>query len=104
MKRVISCAVVALGFLSASAALGQETAAPREWRQFRDTYPYHVQGVAVSKPRADGSRVVIVAEPPPHVDSRRLSAIFAGATSLHYPAQPVGHDGERDPAGCCFQR
>jgi hypothetical protein len=93
MKRVMSCAAVVLAFLYASSAFGQETARPREWRQFRDTYPYHVQGVAVSKPRLDGSRVVIVAEPPPHVDRAKLSAIFAGATSLHYPGQWIGYDG-----------
>lgn len=93
MKSVIARLAVALAFLSASLALGQETAAPQEWRQFRQIYPYHVQGVAVSKPRADGSRVVIVAEPPPHLGSRTLAAILAGATSLQYPVQPIGYDG-----------
>ena len=34
---------------------------PREWEAFRSKFPYQIQGVALSEPRADGARVLILA-------------------------------------------
>ena len=91
MKLVISRVAVVLAFLNASLAVGQEIAVPPEWRQFRDIYPYHVQGVAVSKPRADGSRVVIVAEPPPHMGSAEAwRRSLPARRARQYPMQTIG--------------
>lgn len=36
-----------------------------EWSSFRNTYPAHVQSLALSKPTAAGSRILIISEPPP---------------------------------------
>jgi hypothetical protein len=66
-----------------------------DWLEFREIYPYHIQGVALSGPRADGSRTVIIAEPPPHVTLDALkskvdAAVFAGA---HVESQNIGAGG-----------
>jgi hypothetical protein len=64
-----------------------------EWARFRETYPFHVQGVALSPPATSGARTLIVAEPPPTVsldDLREVSPIFEQAEIREHR---VGHDG-----------
>lgn len=63
------------------------------WTKFRESYPLHAQGVALSNPEPDGSRIVIVAEPPPDIalsDLQATSAVFAEAKVLSHR---LGHDG-----------
>jgi hypothetical protein len=93
MKRVVRFASLVLILLCARAAGAQEPQAAPEWRQFRERNRFHIQGVAISPERQDGSRVIIVAEPPPHLDRKRLSAILASATSVEFPEHRVGYDG-----------
>jgi hypothetical protein len=60
------------------------------WRMFRSAHPFGLQGLIVSKPRADGSSTVIVAEPPPHVSLEDLKEFLPDASVA---SQPVGHGG-----------
>lgn len=65
-----------------------------EWESFRAVYPFHIQGVAISAPRSDGTRVLVVAEPPPHVGSAALLAVDPTLLANNrIRARPVGLDG-----------
>ncbi len=67
--------------------------APREWQAFRRAHPYHVQETAVGRPGGDGSRLLVIAEPPPDVcldDIRQLSPEFATVTTYRWR---IGTDG-----------
>src|SRR6185295_5807161 len=44
-----------------------ETALDELWRGYRQTFPFHSQVIALSEPATDGSRTLIISEPPPHV-------------------------------------
>lgn len=48
-------------------ALPAQTPRTALWTGFRDTYREHTQALALSAPAADGSRTLLVAEPPPGV-------------------------------------
>jgi hypothetical protein len=64
------------------------------WKQFRRTYPYHQQTVALSPKFSDGCRVLIVSEPPP--DSSRANvqeALGADASRLEAHRLRIGYDG-----------
>lgn len=47
--------------------LSSETPASSYQEEFRKTFPFHIQTLAVSKPSEDGSRTLIVSEPPPSI-------------------------------------
>jgi hypothetical protein len=56
--------------------------APAEWRAFRRAHPYHEQQIALGSPRTDGTRILVITEPPPQVcleDIRQLSPALAQA-------------------------
>jgi hypothetical protein len=74
MLRVFVTALVLVGGLG-SPVLGQSQSTDDTWKSFREAYPYHIQCVALTEPNADGLRVLIVAEPPPHVTLESLKAI-----------------------------
>src|SRR5262245_44279430 len=64
------------------------------WRQFRAAYPYHYQTVALTGPQADGTRILIVSEPPPHVFAHRVqecAPLLIGTPQVK--GQRIGHDG-----------
>ena len=45
------------------------------WRTFRTTYPYHIQGIALTEPDSSGTRILVIAEPPPHITLDGLQAL-----------------------------
>lgn len=59
--------------LAAVAVLAQPS--PSAWRAFRQQYPFHIQGIALSPPDARGSRTLVVAEPPPATTKQSLSTV-----------------------------
>jgi len=65
-----------------------------EWIAFRSKFPDHIQGVALSKARPDGSRILVIAEPPPHVTLANLKPVspedFDDPIVLKHR---IGHDG-----------
>jgi hypothetical protein len=65
-----------------------------EWIAFRSKFPDHIQGVALSKARPDGSRILVIAEPPPHVTLANLKPVspedFDDPIVLQHR---IGHDG-----------
>jgi hypothetical protein len=65
----------------------------RAWSQFRAAYPYHIQEIAMSAP-ANGTRTVIVAEPPPNVAlDDLLTAVAPNLVAYEVKKQPIGYDG-----------
>jgi hypothetical protein len=54
---------------------------PQDWREFRARHPYHTNVIALGPAAADGSRVLIVAEPAPHVTVAGLTALRQSALS-----------------------
>jgi hypothetical protein len=66
--------VLAIGFLLPS-AVAQDRNSDETWKQFRKVYPYHIQTVAISQPSSSGHRILIIAEPPPHVTIANLRAL-----------------------------
>jgi hypothetical protein len=64
------------------------------WKQFRAAYPYHMQVLALSEPAADGSRALVVAEPPPDVSEADILVPLAQVLRGHgVERQRVGYDG-----------
>ncbi|MEM7410455.1 MAG: hypothetical protein AAF430_09510 [Myxococcota bacterium] len=72
-------------------------AADQEWLAFRQAYPFHVQTLALTKARDDGTRVLIVSEPPPNLSRREWDAAicraFDGVRGLARKRHKVGFDG-----------
>src|SRR5579862_522618 len=64
------------------------------WQAFRLRFPYHIQLIGKSKIESDQSCVLLISEPPPHVDTTDLDQMFAC-----YPHQlivkehRIGYDG-----------
>jgi hypothetical protein len=64
------------------------------WEQFRQTYPFHTQLVALSEPDSDGHRIMILSEPPPHVTVGALEKVLGrAALKSQILKHPVGFDG-----------
>lgn len=64
------------------------------WKQFRAAYPYHIQVTALTSPSADGTRTLIVSEPPPHVTLKSIAALDAQLLSdVTVRKQKMGYDG-----------
>ena len=66
---------------------------PTAWRAFRRGHPYHHQGLVVGPRAADGSRTLIISEPPPGVcidDIRAIDPSLGGARAYHWR---MGYDG-----------
>jgi hypothetical protein len=59
------CTVFTLVALLSTFAVSQTP--EQDWQRFRQAYPYHMQTLALSSVRADGSRTLVVSEPPPHM-------------------------------------
>lgn len=74
--------------------LPSKTSSENLWKQFRKTFPYHSQVLALSAPASDGSRTLIVSEPPPHAT---LGGILfpVGDLLLNHSVkkQEIGYDG-----------
>lgn len=90
--------ILTLVFLGLSLLVGptvaQELSADSVWKEFRRSYPYHVQCVALTEPDSVGRRVMIVAEPPPHVTFNSLIAVAPSVLAHPVPRrQRIGFDG-----------
>jgi hypothetical protein len=94
MRRVLIRFIFGLLAVSAIMLAREDSAAVRDWRQFRAAYPYHIQAVALSGEHTDGSRTLIVSEPPPHVTLaglRELNPTLMATPTVE--TQAVGYDG-----------
>lgn len=66
----------------------------QHWKEFRRTFPFHTQVLALSGPAADGTRTLIVSEPPPHVKTADILVPLAVILRRHeLQKQVVGFDG-----------
>lgn len=71
-----------------------ETDSDKLWEGFRQTYPYHSQALALSGPSADGSRTLIVSEPPPHMSAGDILYPLGSLIRNHSEKrQNIGYDG-----------
>jgi hypothetical protein len=62
-----------------------------DWKQFRAQHNFHIQTLAASAPHTDGSRTLIISEPPPHVtldDLRRLAPVLNDVSVMTHV---IGH-------------
>jgi len=78
---------------SSTALFGQDSSTAQQLQVFRKGFPFHIQTLALSRALTDGSRVLVISEPPPHVtldELRRRSPVLSGAKAVEHP---VGHDG-----------
>src|ERR1700730_5414438 len=94
---VTICVLVAAASLNIVGAHSETRPGPGEfpeWTAFRSKFPNHIQGVALSEPRSDGSRIMIVAEPPPHVTVGSLRSVASDAfADPVIMTHRIGHDG-----------
>jgi hypothetical protein len=65
----------------------------QEWGAFRRAFPYHIQAIAASEPYSDGTRTLIVSEPPPHATLDGLIAVDPALATAEVRTHTVGHDG-----------
>jgi hypothetical protein len=82
----------------ASAALGADGSGFSQqedaWQQFRGTFPFHMQTIALSKTSPDGTRTLVLSEPPPHVTLEGLVAIDrAKLANCQVKQSTIGFDG-----------
>ncbi len=64
------------------------------WTQFRERFPYHIQVIAVSAPESDGTRTLIISEPPPSVTLPEVAAAFGDLLhKLDTRRHRIGFDG-----------
>jgi hypothetical protein len=70
------------------------TPSRRYWAGLRAAFPFHIQAVAASGPSSDGSRTIIVAEPPPQVSLADIvRAVGASVQNHAVRSQEIGIDG-----------
>ncbi len=74
-------------------ASGVDEASQRVWEEFRREFPYHIQTLALSERRPDGSRTLIVSEPPPDSSLASIRALDGALTTAGVLLHPVGYDG-----------
>jgi hypothetical protein len=75
-------------------ALPSQTPAERLWSGFRETFPYHLQVLALSAAASDGTRTLIASEPPPNVSLEDVLLATKDVLRGHaVREQPVGYDG-----------
>ncbi len=67
--------------------------AAQHWTDFRATYPYHAQTIALSEPFGEGCRTIIFAEPPPGTTPSTLAPALPSSTRLTAHRQKIGFDG-----------
>jgi hypothetical protein len=84
--------IVSFSIFLATPALGQtgSNSADAVWRSFRTAYPYHIQCIGLTEPDSDGTRVLLIAEPPSQVTLESLRAL---SPSRIVKRQTVGYDG-----------
>ena len=64
------------------------------WTQFRERFPYHIQVIALSAPERDGTRTLIISEPPPSMTLTALTEAYGDViTRIRTREHRVGFDG-----------
>lgn len=71
------------------------TAVDDLWRGYRQTFPFHSQVIALSEPAPDGSRTLIISEPPPHVTLGEILTSIGADLLLNHSVKKhsIGYDG-----------
>lgn len=87
----MKCRLALLWMLLVTSCFGSD---PRQdWQKFREEYPYHIQTVALSAPVSDGTRTLVISEPPPNLALKDLQSIDPVLQNLTTFEHGVGVDG-----------
>jgi hypothetical protein len=71
-----------------------ETPSEVLWTNFRQTYAFHAQFLALSEASSDNSRTLIISEPPPHITIEQILPIFGELLLSHQIKKHlIGYDG-----------
>lgn len=74
--------------------LPAKTSSESIWQQFRSTYPFHNQTLALSPPASDQSQTLIVSEPPPQTTIEDILYPLKNVLLNHsVKKQTIGYDG-----------
>jgi hypothetical protein len=74
--------------------VGSDPLSDSVWKAFRSAVPYHIQEIGLSKSHPDGSRTIILSEPPPDVAlADLLEATGSQLISYEIQRQPIGYGG-----------
>jgi hypothetical protein len=92
-KRFLFVSLISFCFALLAFPCWANDLAKDDWKSFRTRYKYHIQTIAVSEPHTDGSRTLIISEPPPHVTLQGLAEIDPLFANARVYSNPVGHDG-----------
>jgi hypothetical protein len=85
--------VVAILLWSSSVSALRAETPDQVWSRFRERFPYHIQVVAVSPRERDGTRTLILSEPPPHVTLKALTTRYRQLRRPTVQTQRIGFDG-----------
>ncbi len=89
MRNVLST-LTCLCCLTASAYASVDS----QWAQFRKRFPYHVQVIALSAPERDGTRTLIISEPPPSITLDAVTTAYGDiVTRISTRQHRIGFDG-----------
>lgn len=87
-------AAFAAGPCAQASALAAQDDADNQWKQFRRAVGAHSQVIAVTKPYADGSRLIILAEPSPTLDDDAIERDTKAIDTAAFTSQKqIGVDG-----------
>jgi hypothetical protein len=90
----VGFAAFATGPCAQASGLAAQVDADNQWKQFRQTVGAHSQVIAVSKPYADGSRLIILAEPSPTLDDDAIERDTSGVDTAAFTGKKrIGVDG-----------
>lgn len=89
--RLFLLLLFAISIPALSAAAQEDYAS--DWNAFRARYKFHIQTIAISRPHENGSRSLIISEPPPHMTLDGLLQIDPFLKNPHVMTQHIGHDG-----------
>lgn len=84
----ISLAAILLAIPVSSATTDSD-----DWLRFRRQFPFHIQTLAVSQPHRDGTRTLILSEPPPAVTLEGLRLLDPALAHAAVREHAVGIDG-----------
>jgi hypothetical protein len=74
--------------------LTAQTPVDKLWADYRRIFPFHSQAICLSQSASDGSRTLIISEPPPHVTLGQI-LLTVGEHLLNYQVKKhtIGYDG-----------
>jgi hypothetical protein len=76
LKRTLFLVILSLLLIAADIAVAEECNADSAWKRVRIAYPIHSQTLARCDNPSTGRTVIVLTEPPPHIDREKSEAII----------------------------